>query len=255
MVDVSLRHKSRSRPSPRRQKLRDAGRRFRLAWRHWHTVALIVILAIVAVAIVGYAILQFVVDDGPSGRTDDPRPVAFVVAGEKFAIPANMLRSPAGRHAGTVDKVDLVLHWPGLGGYSKQLADAFRDDSPNAPLLFVSIMARDSPIDSDARLDTVYSRFFVGTPLPGPGGLVGRRLSDDSGYRGEIVYFVPAGEATFVARCFAEATAEMPATCLRDVNIGNNLSMLYRFSRDYLGDWAAIDARLRRLAAGFLAAG
>jgi hypothetical protein len=44
----------------------------------------------------------------------------------------------------------------------------------------------------------------------------------------------------------------MPATCLRDVNFGNGLSLLYRFNRDRLEDWRELDARLQKLANGFL---
>ena len=57
----------------------------------------------------------------------------------------------------------------------------------------------------------------------------------------------------FVTRCLAEATPEIPATCLRDVNVGKGLSMLYRFNRARLGDFAAMDAALRNLVAGFSA--
>src|SRR5262249_41238411 len=100
---------------------------------------------------------------------------------------------------------------------------------------------------------SVYGQFFEGPPISGPEGLVGRALTADSGYRGEVIYYAPKRALPFVARCLAEATPEIPATCLRDVNIGKGLSMLYRFNQAHLGDWRQMDDALRRLVEGFLA--
>jgi hypothetical protein len=83
--------------------------------------------------------------------------------------------------------------------------------------------------------------------LPAPDGLTARRLSLDSGYDGEIVYFGPAGPDRFVTRCLADAPADTPPTCLRDINIGRNLTLLYRFNRDIIHDWQELDAGIRAL--------
>jgi hypothetical protein len=48
-----------------------------------------------------------------------------------------------------------------------------------------------------------------------------------------------------------EETVDMPATCLRDVNVGQGLSLLYRFNRTRLADWRMMDSGLRQLVAGF----
>jgi hypothetical protein len=190
-----------------------------------------------------------------TGLTDDPTPAALTIAGEELAIPANMVRFAEARRGGPEDRVDLVLHWPTLEGYTEDRSEAFKNGSPDAPIVYASIAARDTALDATARLDQVYSRYFVGKPLPAPAGLVGRRLSDDSGYGGEIVYFLPDGPRPFVARCPAESTAEMPSTCLRDINFGQNLSLLYRFNRDLLGEWRALDAVFHKLAAQIVEAG
>ena len=186
------------------------------------------------------------------GLGGKPSPVSLTVAGEPMTIPANMIRFRADRRGGPVDSIDLLLHWPGLEGFSKAIADDFKDTSPDAPLIYVSIGQRTSPLDASARLDPVYSRFFTGPPIPGPDGLIGRALTADSGYGGEVVYFVPNGPSPFVARCLAEETADLPATCIRDVNVGRSLSILYRFNKARLADWRALDAGLQALARRFL---
>ena len=188
-----------------------------------------------------------------TGLTDDTTPVLLTIGSEKLAIPANMLRFAEARQGGAVERADLALHWPDLAGYSEKNADAFKDGSPTAPVVYATIAVRDTPLDSSARLDDVYTRFFVGKPIAGPAGLVGRQLAKDSGYDGDIVFFDPSAPRPFVARCLATATDTVPATCLRDVNFGGGLSLLYRFNRNLLANWGALDGGMQTLAAGFLA--
>lgn len=185
------------------------------------------------------------------GLDGKPSPVSLIVAGEPMVIPANMIRFRTERRGGPLDQVDLIFHWPSLDGFSDERADDFRDPSPTAPLIYVTISARENGLDSTARIDSIYARFFEGPEIPGPVGLVGRALNGESGYGGEIVYYEPHGAAPFVARCPAEATPEIPATCIRDVNTGQGLSMLYRFNQAYLADWRTMDDRLRRLVGQF----
>ena len=185
--------------------------------------------------------------------TADATPVKLAIGADLLVIPANMLRSGRTRNGGPVERADIALYWPTFAGYTEATADIFTDGGPTAPIVYATIAARDQPLDATGRLDEVYARFFVDKPLPGPSGLVGRRLNADSGYGGEIVYFMPSEPRPFVARCLAEATAEVPATCIRDVNFGRGLSVLYRFNGDLLTDWRALDAGMQKLVAGFLA--
>jgi len=236
MVDVPLRH---SDGKGRRQ---DPPKRRRSRWGRPLAVFAIVAVAIVVLGLIARTTIDvYRARLTLTGLTDDPTPVALTVAGESLLIPANMIRSADTRRGGDADRVDLALHWPTLAGYSDAFAAAFKDGSPDAPIVYATIAPRDTALDATARLDQVYSRYFVGGPLAAPAGLTGRRLSDDSGYTGEIVYFLPDGPRPFVARCPSESTTEMPATCLRDINFGENLSLLYRFNRDLLGEWRTLE--------------
>jgi hypothetical protein len=218
---------------------------------------MLVLVGLVLLAAAGVAVSRLVrhYHDGVAlaGRTDDPSLVRMTIAGTELAIPANMIRTARQRRGGAVERVDLLVDWPELEGYSAENAAAFRSTSAIAPLIYIWLVPSDSALDSSARLEKVYARFFTGETLRGPSGLAGRRLSEDSGYRDELVFFEARADEPFVARCLAKATPEIPATCLRDVLVAPNLSMHYRFDRFYLGDWQAMDAGLRVLAAGFLA--
>lgn len=270
MADVSIRHKTGRAPSPAAppkpalQKPAPARaappkaaapRPVPRAWQPNRPLVLIAacILLVFAVGGLTRTVIQVYHDAMMlTGLSADPRPVKLAIGAEQLTIPGNMLRGERTRRGGPVERADLALHWPNLAGYSDALADAFRDDGANAPIVYATISTRDEPLDSTGRLDEVYSRFFVDKPLAGPNGLVGRRLTAESGYGGEIVYFMPSEPRPFVARCLAEATPEVPATCLRDINFGRGLSVLYRFNRDLLADWRQLDAGIQKLVAGFV---
>jgi hypothetical protein len=271
MADVSIRHKTAGRPPAPTSSPKPAGANANVAapaartprpvqhiprlWQPNRPLVLIaaVILLIVALGGLTRTVIQVYHDAMVlTGLTADPSPVKLAVGAEELLIPGNMLRSERTRRGGPVERADLALHWPNLEGYSDALADAFRDDGANAPIVYATISTRDEALDSTGRLDEVYSRFFVDKPLPGPAGLVGRRLSAESGYGGEIVYFMPSEPRPFVARCLAEATPEVPATCLRDVNFGRGLSVLYRFNKDLLADWRRLDTGMQKLVGSFV---
>ena len=254
MVDVSLRHKNApkqgasQRPSSRGR----PARRQHAGWlRPLAIIALSIGLLVAAGMLLDAGINAYRTHLTVTGLTDDPTPVDLAVAGESLSIPANMLRSARTRQGGPVESATLVLRWPQLEGYSDATADAFKDGAPSAPIVYATISARDTPLDATGRLEDVYARFFVDKPVAAPEGLVGRRLNPDSGYQGEIVFFAPSEPRPFVARCLAEATPEIPATCMRDVNFGRGLSLLYRFNRDRLEDWRDLDAGMQKLAESF----
>jgi hypothetical protein len=201
---------------------------------------------------IGEIVRDYRDDIALAGRSSDQTPVAFTLAGERLTVPGNALRFASTLRGGTVDRVELILRWPGLEGFTDANAEDFRDSSSLAPLIYVTIAPRDTPLDMDDRLSSVYAGYFAGDPLAGPSGLTGRNMTADSGYGGEEVYYARSGPVRYAVRCVAEASPEVPATCIRDVNIGGNLSMLYRFNRFYLGDWAAMDRELRAAASSFL---
>ena len=219
--------------------------------------------AVVIAAILGLAGIAWTVNDA-IGRHHDrialkglngkPSPVAVTVGSEPLVIPANLIRSPTDRRGGLVTAMDLLVHWPSLDGFSEERAELFRDGSPDAPLIYVTITEAETPLDAMKRLTDIYGLYFTGPAFPGPGHLVGRHMKAESPYRDEIVYFEPRVAEPYIVRCLAEETEEIPATCIREVNIGHGLTMLYRFNRAWLSDWRTMDDRLRRLVSQFFKA-
>lgn len=86
---------------------------------------------------------------------------------------------------------------------------------------------------------------------PGPRGLVGHRLSEDSGLAGEEVYFEAGSTQPFTIHCLADDGSGYPAPCLTELHAGEHLSIQIRFRKGLLEDWAAIKKSSRALLASF----
>jgi hypothetical protein len=182
----------------------------------------------------------------PGGRVTDPTPISITVGGQRLAIPSNMLRFANQRTPEAQERVELAVHWPSLEGYAPALREAFLDEGPNAPVLFLSIRTRQTATDSAGRLASVYRHFLDDTPLEAPAGLVGRHLTQESGLAGEEVFFEAGSTDPFTAHCLA-ADAGVPAICLTEVHAGQSLSVQVRFRKGLLADWADIKSATRLL--------
>jgi hypothetical protein len=82
-------------------------------------------------------------------------------------------------------------------------------------------------------------------------------FTEKSGYLNEVLAVAERpGRDPFVARCLSGPSAEESlAPCERDIQVGDELSLTYRFPREFLGDWQALDAAIAGQAARFLKKG
>jgi hypothetical protein len=73
------------------------------------------------------------------------------------------------------------------------------------------------------------------------------RLRTDSGYGNEVIFTAPRpGRPDYVVRCLLPAEGQAPTSgdCQRDIHLGSDLTVLYRFSSAILNDWDHIDAAI-----------
>ncbi|MCW2308447.1 hypothetical protein [Rhodobium gokarnense] len=213
----------------------------------WLPAAVIAGVVAAFIGIANFAVYWLGGEAQMAGFTADPTPVTVEIAGEKLAIPGNMIRFADQRQDGRWDRLDLVVHWPSLTGYSAKNASAFDDVTPNAPLLFLALQPRRDQVDSTTRLIGLYARFFEEGDKPGPAGLVSRDLQPGSGYDSEEVFFEPGSTDPFSARCSKTGERIVPVTCLRAIHIGEALAVSYRFRKPMLKDWARLDPAIRML--------
>lgn len=163
---------------------------------------------------------------------------------DQLQIEENAIRFDRQRHDGKAMRVDLALTWPEMRGYS--VADRLRFDDINQTnrLIFIQISQSTMSQDMSGRVVPIYSQLFDGAPQDGPFGLTIHHLKAGSGYDGEILYTAKRpGTTDYAIRCMDAKTLNDQAIddCQRDIHLGNDLSVLYRFSRKNLSDWQKID--------------
>jgi hypothetical protein len=179
-----------------------------------------------------------------AGYSDDPTVREIVIGNNVIAAPANTIRFERARSGGVATRLDLYLRWPQLDGYS----DAARDDFNNARgfrnILFLGFEERMMSRDMSGRFEPIYSALVTRPGKKGPSGLTIYDFEKKSGYLNEVLAVAPRpGRDPFVARCLSGPSAgESLAPCERDVDIGDNLSLTYRFPRELLADWEKLDS-------------
>ncbi|RVC58061.1 hypothetical protein EN759_34805, partial [Mesorhizobium sp. M00.F.Ca.ET.038.03.1.1] len=92
---------------------------------------------------------------------------------------------------------------------------------------------------------------------PGPGGTTVYAFSEKSGYLNEVLAVAERpGKDPFVARCLSGPSAEESlAPCERDIQVGDDLSLTFRFPRELLANWPALDAAIAAKVASILKTG
>jgi len=183
-----------------------------------------------------------------AGHTIDTKPISVTIGDDTMRLAANTIRFPSERSDGTAERVDLYLTWPQMQGYSETDRMRFDDISQSSSLIFLQISQSTMSRDMSGRLGPIYSQLMDGAAYAGPFGLTAHRLRADAGYNGEILLTAPrSGEADYVVRCLLPSSPALATSgdCQRDIKVGKDLSVLYRFSSNQLGDWRAMDAAVR----------
>jgi hypothetical protein len=183
-----------------------------------------------------------------AGHTTDTRPISVTIGEDTMRLAANTIRFPSERVDGTADRADLYLTWPQMQGYSEADRLRFDDISQSSALIFLQVSQSTMSRDMSGRLEPIYSQLMDGAAYAGPFGLAAHRLRADAGYNGEVLLTAPRpGEPDYVVRCLLPSSPALATSgdCQRDVKVGKDLSVLYRFSSNQLVDWRAMDVAVR----------
>lgn len=185
------------------------------------------------------------------GHTASTEIQQVIIGQDVVALPANVIRFENQRRTGPADAVSVYLSWPQLEGYAHANALAFSNPANAEALVFAdfsqSVMSR----DMSGRLEPIYEKLFTGEPHPGPAGLAIHDLSEKSGFGDEKLLTGKTKSGTvYAVRCIlpgskAQATA---ADCQRDIHVGRDLTLLYRFSSNLLPQWEKIDSAILEFA-------
>lgn len=189
-----------------------------------------------------------------AGYTDDQTMHEVVIGNNVIAAPSNAIRYERSRRDGVASRLDLYLHWPDMKGYSAQARADFNHTSGERRILFLSFEERMMSRDMSGRFEPIYSSLVVRPGRTGPGGITTFAFNEKSGYLDEVLTVAERpGKAPFVARCLTGPAAEESlAPCERDIHLGDNLSLTYRFPREMLAQWKAMDDAVTAKASAML---
>jgi hypothetical protein len=195
---------------------------------------------------------------GPSicmgGYSNDPTPREIVIGNNVLSVPANTIRFAEARHDGIAPRLDLYLRWPELTGYSNKARADFNNTNGRKDILFLSFEPQAMSRDMSGRFGPVYSSLISEPGSAGENGITFYNFKSDTGYMNEELAVAERPDAEpFVARCLVGVAArESLAPCQRDVLVGNQLSLNYRFPRELLADWQSLDKAVVTKAGSFI---
>jgi hypothetical protein len=179
-----------------------------------------------------------------AGHTEDRTIREVVIGNNVLAVPSNAIRFERERRDGVTSALHLYLRWPALEGYSAEGRDDFNHAGGARNILFLAFEPQIMSRDMSGRYEPIYESLIEMPGTPGPAGLLEHAFTAQSGYLDERLVVGPAQEGgRFVARCLSGAVAaESLADCERDVLVGDELVLVYRFPSRLLEDWRRLDA-------------
>ena len=217
----------------------------------WKLTAVVTVLCLItlAIAVTGRMIGKKI---SYAGNTADRTLHEIVIGNDVISLPANVIRFESQRVSGVQNAVDTYFAWPGMKGYSEARRDIFSQTHSAHGLIFARIAQATMSRDMSGRLHPIYKRLTDGPPVAGPNGLNSFRLRPGAGYANELMYVEQsASERPYAVRCLVEEPgSETNFTtltgCQRDIFIGKDLSVTYRFSIDLLPHWQQIEQDIRK---------
>ncbi|MFA6153645.1 hypothetical protein [Mesorhizobium sp.] len=225
----------------------------KLMRRVFHTFAALALLS-VAISLGGKWFGRSI---AMAGYTDDPTIHQVVIGNNVIAVPANAIRFDQARRDGIASRLDLYLRYPQMTGYSEAARDDFNHTGTSKTIIFLTFEQRMMSRDMSGRFAPIYSALITQPGIPGPGGTTVYGFNEKSGYLNEeLVVGKLTGKEPFVARCLSGPSAEESlAPCERDIHVGEDLSLTYRFPKELLGDWQALDMSIAAEAGRILKTG
>jgi hypothetical protein len=215
-------------------------------WRVFYAFGVLALLS-VAISVGGKWLGKSI---AMAGHTDDTTIHEIVIGNNVISAPANAIRFERDRIDRVADRLDLYLHWPDMRGYSEAMRNDFNNLNGVKRIVFVSFEGRMMSRDMSGRFEPIYRALIDRPGTSGPAGITYFNFSKKSGYMNELLAVAARpGSEPFVARCLSGPSAEESlAPCERDIQIGDDLSLSYRFPIELLNDWQALDQAVTGIA-------
>lgn len=178
------------------------------------------------------------------GHTASSEIFDISIGQDRLALAANTIRFETQRKSGKAERIDMYLTWPQLRGYSEDNKEIFDNVAASGAIIFLQISQSTMSKDMSGRFDAIYLHLVEDAPQDIKFGLKLYRFKPDAGYGDEVLLTAKReGADDYVVRCLMP-TQSRPSTngdCQRDVRLGHDLTVLYRFPVGVLGEWNHLD--------------
>jgi hypothetical protein len=217
-------------------------------------LGVLAVISVLSILILAYYLIPsapplFTEQVSPTSSTD---PVAIEIGGVKLWVPENYLQYDSARRGGHRREVALWSILPDLSGWSNWNSGSFSDTGPNSRIVIITIRDQQVNVSEADRLKRIYMAYVVDPKgTPGPFGLRQYTFSRDSGYRAEDLLVGDTPKGPMVLRCVRLGPDVTNPSCLRDMLIGKNVGLSYRFKRSKLSHWREIGEAVDGLVATF----
>ena len=181
-----------------------------------------------------------------AGHAVDGRMRTVVIGNDVLEVPGNFIRFPAQRRSAETGRLDLYMVWPTMEGYGESLREIFNAPSPSPNIIFATVEPRSMTQDMSGRLSPIYAKFLDGPENDAGHGLKVRKLDGSAGFQGEELLYESGSPYPYVARCTMASSNGATPYCLRDIHVGRDLMVTYRFHRSLLREWMEIERQVRR---------
>lgn len=213
------------------------------------SAGLVFALLVLVVLIVGAAALVALMlwPRWPAASVAPDAPsLPVTVGGVLFNVPPAAIRMSSQRHSGAQERVDLAFMWPSLSPPDANAKLAPSEGTPPIDRLFVTLAMQSPALPPAERVKSIYPRYLAEVQFDGPDGLKVISFRDGTPYQGEDLFFDPAAQPGFVARCSRPGAAGTPGICLYERRI-EGADITVRFPSDWLTGWRAVNKGIETL--------
>jgi hypothetical protein len=176
----------------------------------------------------------------------DTPALPITVGGVLFNVPPDAIRVPLQRRPGAQERLDLAFLWPSLEPPDPKARPAPSETAPPIDRMFITIAPQASALSPSDRVRTIYPRYLSDTQFDGPDGLKVISFKDGSPYQHEDLFFDPAMQPGFVARCSRPGAAGTPGMCLFERRF-EGADATVRFPSEWLAEWRAVNEGIGKL--------
>src|SRR3954466_15060635 len=209
--------------------------------------ALVTLIVLIAGAAALVAVMLWPRWPGAAVAPDAPA-LPVTVGGVLFNVPPAAIRVPMQRYSGPQERLDLAFLWPSLQPPDPNTKLAPTETMPAIDRLFITIEPQSIALPPSERVRTIYPRYLADTQFDGPDGLKVIPFKEGTPYQNEDLFFDPAAQPGFVARCSRPGAAGTPGMCLYERRI-ESADVTVRFPSEWLTQWRILDERMAQLIA------